>query len=292
MTPYITPELLQTADTGIDWSSLVPGHTGDAVALAEQTRICWVATSMADTYCNQTLRATLDTEEVYAPDDRAPILPSGVCRIQLSRWPVIAVAQVQYWLLSTPNPTPQTIPPGNYRVRNASPDIASAAGAFAIDILPGYITWLGGRGGYVVQVQYTNGWPHSGLTANVSAGATNLPVDDCTGMQNGTVLTLVDGGSTEQVTVASASAVTGPGTLTLQSPTVFAHAAGVMATALPAVVMQSCVDFAVYVAMTRGVSSVQIPPMHGVEGTGVKGGPDMALLDEAYARLSPFRRVL
>ena len=57
----------------------------------------------------------------------------------------------------------------------------SAEGSQAIIVGGGYINWQYGRNGWAILVSYLNGWPHSSLTSAVAAGATSLPVNDCTG---------------------------------------------------------------------------------------------------------------
>ena len=289
-TPYITPAMLLQADTGIDWSTIVPGHTNDSVTDAEQANICWRATETADLFCNQVLRATLDAETVDAPGERAVLLPNGTARLFLSRWPVIYLASVQVAISDFP-PTWNSLPPGSYRVRNLSTDTVSGAGAYSIDIAPGYVSWMGGRYGYQIQVEYINGWPHASTTASALAGATSLVIDDVTGFLAGQEFTIYDGANTERLVVASASSQSGPGTVTLVGPTAYAHAAGVLATALPAAIQQACIYIATYIALTRGATAVAIPPVRGLTESG-QGKPDRWLMDEAERRLQPYRRVV
>jgi hypothetical protein len=41
--------------------------------LAEQTNICWRASGIIDNYCNQVLRATVDTEYLSGPNYRVTV---------------------------------------------------------------------------------------------------------------------------------------------------------------------------------------------------------------------------
>lgn len=290
MTPYVTPTVLVNADTGIDWATLIPGKpVNDPSVLAEQARICWAATEMSDSYCNQILRATQDTQHNDAPDDRATLQPNGWLRVWLDRWPVLSIVNVQVALKVAPL-TYSTVPVTSCLIRGNSTDLASGAGAYTIEIAPGYVDWSNGRGGYDVQVQFQNGWPHAGLSAAVLAGATTVPVDDCTGM-NGQTVTIYDGANTETVAVTAASATTGPGTLTLNAALAFDHAKGTIISGLPSTVQQAAIYLASYVAMTRGTTALALPAVHGLDPAG-KGGGDAALLEEGYALLNPFRRVI
>lgn len=289
--PYITPAILTQADTGISWSTLVKGHANDAVTTAEQANICWRATEIADQYCNQVLRATMDTETLDAPSERVALLPNGICRIPvLARWPVIAINQVQVSLSNFP-PEWATLDPSQYRVRNASTDTVSGAGAYGMDIAPGYVSWFGGRYGYQIQVQYTNGWPHATTTATSATGDTALSVDDTSGVLAGTKLTIYDGANTEDVTVSSATAVSGPGTVTLSTGTQYAHASGVLATALPSAIQQACIYIATFEALTRGATAIAIPAVRGMSKA-ESGKPDPWLMEEAELILDKFKRVI
>lgn len=309
LTPYVTPELLINAPTGISWSTIPPGRdVTPAQHTAEQLNICMRSTAWADSYCNQVLRATIDTEQVFGPDIRTTIENStGMGRIILQRWPVLQIQAVQ---ISPAGAFPRQftkLPAGFWDIDRPvvglfGTNIASAAGegGQAIVIAPGYLNWALGRKGYVIQTTYVNGWPHTSLTAAVAIGASTLPVDDCTGWApftagtSGATGVIYDSGSQEVLQCTASSATSGAGTITLQSPVQFAHAAGTMVSALPASIIQACILFSASQALTRGATSTtvhSIPGQGATSGTAGVSGPS-SLAKQAELLLDPFRRVM
>lgn len=274
---------------------------------AEQLNILGRATSRCDNYANQVLRATLDYEDVYGPDFRATIMTgSGNGRILLSYWPVVAITSVQ---VAASNPAGRqwvTIPSGDYvpevpaqSAYGATAPSSAVNGGQAILIPPGYLNWANGRNGWVVRVQYVNGWPHTSLTAAVDAGATTLPVDDCTGWavtnawgQTGNPGLFYDSGYQETVQVTAASATSGPGNLTVKAGTGYAHAAGTILTTLPQSVIDAMILFSAAQALQRGATSTTV---HAIPG-GAGGGGSLGTISEYIAAgemlLHPFRRTI
>src|SRR5215472_16022717 len=106
LAPYVTPQILTQAPLGISWNSIpFGGQVTTEQRTAEQINICAGATAWADGYCNQTMRATLDTEFLSGPDYYANLQPAaGNIRLILSRWPVMNVVSVSV----SPNTFPQT----------------------------------------------------------------------------------------------------------------------------------------------------------------------------------------
>src|SRR5690242_18311332 len=95
-TPYITPDILQSAPTGISWNTIPVPRADPRVNLEELTRICNRASSLCDLAANQPLRATLDSENLSGPDFRVTLNNhTGITRVQLSRWPVLAIISAQ-----------------------------------------------------------------------------------------------------------------------------------------------------------------------------------------------------
>jgi len=305
-TPYVTPELLLAAPTGISWATIPSRNATPAQQQAEQLNLCMRATAMVDAYCNQVLRATIDVETLRGPGFRLTSGGNGNARAVLSRWPVtqvlagqVAVNSLPYQWTAIPAQymAPEVPPIGVY---GTSAPSSAADGGQAIQIGGSYVSWLNGRGGYVLQVTYLNGWPHAGLTAPAAAGAEELQVDDCTGWApvtvggQGAAGTVFDSGAQELVTCTAASAVSGPGTLTLASPLVYAHTPGVgpgvgiVVSALPQQIQWAAINFAAAQALTRGATSTTVQTMGGQAGGGGKGPEDLA--GEAELFCHPFRR--
>jgi hypothetical protein len=273
-----------------------------------------------DGYCNQILRATTDVELAHGPDYRVTVGPAagghsrspywGVqgpsnARIILSRWPILQVVQVQ---VCPNNVWPRvftTLPAGLAEperppidVFGSSAPTGEAAAGQAILVAPGYIDWSYGRNGYVIQVQYTNGWPHCSLTSYVAAGVTSLPVNDCTGwavttysgLYAGATGTVKDSGSQEAVHVTASSVTAGPGNLTLSAATAYPHQAGTIVTTLPAGVEQACIYFAAAEALTRGATSTTIHAVGG--GAQSSDSGSRALIEEGELLIHAYKRTI
>ena len=285
LTPYVTPAIVTQAPTGIDWSSIPPGGVRSGVTAqqskAELANICQRATALVDGVCRQPLRATIDTLPLYGPGVRVGV-PRG-CGNQpvtliMTRWPVLEVVSVQY----APNCLPyvwSTVPSGLavpakpvVGLYGSSAPPATGEGGQAVKLAAGYVDWRYGPEGFAVLTQYVNGWPHSGLTAPAVQGATALQVDDCTGWvitapfpgaATGAPCTVYDAGGQEVSQVTTASATSGPGTLTLASPLAYEHAAGVMVSTLPQTVVWAAILFCCEQALERGATAMTLPDVPG-----------------------------
>lgn len=308
--PYLSLKALVSAPTGISWSTIPPNKNAtDADRQAAQIDILTRATARCDGYVNQVLRATLDTEQLTGPDFRITVqVGSGNGRIILARWPILQIVSVQ---VSPNRAFPRqwtTIPVGQWDIEvppipllNSVSPAASADGGQAILIPPGYVNWCYGRNGWVVRIQYVNGWPHASLIAQAQAQATTIDVDDCTGWaitgefgQVGAAGILYDFGAQETVQVTKASATSGTGTLTLASPLQYEHDAGCMVTTMPQQVPDAMILFSAAEALMRGATSTTIHQLPGgAGGTSGGGSPkptDYIKMGECL--LAPFRRTI
>lgn len=307
--PYVTPPILTTAPTGISWSTIPPGRTvTDAQRAAAQLDICMRATAMADAYCNQVLRATLDTEALSGPNYKVTIQNgTGNGRVVLQRWPILQIVSVQ---VAPNNVFPRqwtTVPAGMYDIERPVVGLfgtAAASGAGeggqSILVAPGFINWCNGRNGVWVKVQYVNGWPHCALTQPASPGDTTLHVDDCTGWgvtsemlgTTGVTGVIYDQGAQEVAQATATSVVAGPGTVTLATGVTYAHAVGTLYSSLPQSIMWAVTLFGAAQALTRGATAttVQAIPGGGGSTAGAHGPVDLA--SEAELLLDPFRRVV
>lgn len=301
------------APTGASWEIIPePGASPQAVE-AEVTNVCWRATSIVDTYCNQVLRATADTEFLTGPGAPRVGTQWGSCNglLVMRRWPVTQVLAI---LTSSNRSFPRSwtaVPAGQYEVEhpliNSVTDTAAATvpdGGWSIVVAPGYIPplWQRGRNSTRVQVSYINGWPHTSLTAPALAGASTLQVDDVTGWAGASGF-VYDGASTEPTSVTSVAATTpvtlpngagtvqaGPGTITLSSPLTFGHAAGTMVSALPANVIWATALAAASQSLESGIMAITVQSLPGTESEGGHGVTD--LQTEYELLLEPFRRVV
>jgi len=275
---------------------------------AEQINICARATAWADGYCNQTMRATLDTEFLSGPDYYANLQPAtGNIRLILSRWPVMNVVSVSV----SPNTFPQSftaLPAGFFRpevpvigVLGSSAPTGSGQGGQAI-IISGQAGggWFLGRNGYLFQVTYINGWPHTQLTANATAGSSTITVDDCTGwgisdFTGGAVgaAGVIYDNQQESAHVNSATATSGPGTLTLSAPLNFNHESGTLFSAMPGTIQWACALYSASIALTRGATATAVHTT-SAGSAGTSSGPKTAdeLIIEAELLLDSYRRVI
>lgn len=302
-TPYVTPEMLRSAPTGISWGTIPKRDATASAQRAEMLNMCQRATSAVDTQCNQVIRATIDTEQLTGPDFRITVpTGSGVARIMLSRWPVLYVTGGQ---IAPTNQFPRSwtsIPANMFDV--ATPIIGiygtnspsdAGDGGNAVLLAPGIINWANGRNGCTLRTTYVNGWPHAGLTADVVAGATSILVDDCTGWGpvevngQGATGSIRDGENQETVTCVSTSVTSGPGTIELATPLVNDHSSGVVVTTIPGNIEWATILYASAQALTRGATSTGVQSVSpGPTGgsTGAQALRDHAdKLCRAYARV-------
>lgn len=310
-TPYITPEVLLNAPTGASWEIVPePGADSEAQA-AELTAICWRATSIVDTYCNQVLRATVDTEPLTGPGARVGLIPgTDITRLVMKRWPVTQILAIATSPARSFPRVWSVVPTGQYDIEhpliNSLTDTASATtpdGGWSIVVAPGYVPprWQCGRNSTRVQVSYTNGWPHTSLTQPAAAGATVLHVDDVTGFA-GAQAFVYDGAVTEPVAVLSATATTplqlpngvgtaqtGPGTITLATGLANPHGTGVVVSSLPANVIWAAALAAASQALEAGITGLTVASTPGAESEGGHGVED--LVTEYEVLLQPFRRI-
>lgn len=310
-TPYITPAMLQNAPTGVSWSIIPKPRATGQEQFEEQLNVCWRATSMVDTYCNQVLRATIDTEELSGPGAPRVGIQRGTCNglLVMRRWPVTQVLAIQTALNRVFPRTWMQVPNGMFEIEhpliNVATDMAAASGpdgGASILVAPGYINWCEGRNGWRLMVSYTNGWPHAGFTQDVAANATVLHVDDVTGWA-GTSGFIYDGALTEQVSVLSVAATsplplpngagtarTGPGTVTLSAPLVNSHTHGTVVSALPANVLWATVLAAAAQALESGIDAITIQNLPGSQTVGGHGVEELQMQYELL--LEPFRRII
>lgn len=305
-TPYVSAEMLMAAPTGISWATV--GGDGcstptQAERLAEVSNICARASAMADSYCNTTLRATLDSEVLTGPGDfRFQIQRNGRARLLLSRWPVLSVVGGQ-WSPSASFPAEWTaIPASMYRPErpvigtygSTAPN-GSGDGGQAVVLAPGIVNWGWGRGAFDVETSYINGWPHCSLVEAPAVGATSIHVDDVTGWLGATGVMKSNGGQeaalVTAVTPDTVGAITGPGVLTLGNPLFYEHTRGTIFTTLSGAIEQAVIMLCVSQALIRGATATTVQALPGSRSSSGSRGPD-DLIMEAKGLLAPYNRVI
>lgn len=310
-TPYITPTMVMSAPTGIAWTMIPDPESTEPEVLAEATNICWRATSIVDTYCNQTLRSTVNNESLQGPGAPRVGIQQGTCngKLVMRRWPVTQVLAIQKSLNRSFPRSWSTVPSTQYEIEfpliNAATDTAATDGpdgGSSILLAPGVINDWYGRNGWRILVSYLNGWPHASLTAAAAAGVTSVSVDDVTGFAGASAF-VYDGADTEQLAVSSATATaplalpngagvaqSGPGTLTLTVPLSYGHGAGAVLSSLPANVLWATVLAASTQALESGIEALAIQSVPGTETTGGHGVEQLQMQYELL--LDPFKRIV
>lgn len=307
-TPYVTPDMIVNAPTGISWNIIPFPKATQSAQTAEQMNMCVRATGLVNSYCNQVLKATADTERLNGPDFRLTIeQDTGNARLMLSRWPITEVLQIAV----SPNTFPrswQVVPAGYYEVErppigvyNTTSPTAAGDGGQSILLSSGYVNWCNGRMGFTTSSTYTNGWPHTSLTAPATAGDTVLNVDDVTAYA-GAAATIFDGSQTEYITVNTVTANTpftlpyggtapvGPGTITLATPISYDHATGIVVSSLPQDIIWATILATTVQALEAGITAVSVQNLPGSQTTGGMG--ILSLQKEYQEILNPYRRVI
>ena len=291
--------------TGISWQTIPNRQATPAEQLAEQYNICARATGFVDTAAGQILRATITTEQLKGPGTtRFQIDSIGNATLILARSPILSILGGQ--CAPAIPPLQWTTIPANMYVVDSPPLSAYATGLPAdagefgqsVTLGGGYVSTWNGRGGYFLQTQYVNGWPHCSLTTASIAGATSIQVDDCTGWgppagatqgASGTVYDPGGGGQQETATVLTASAAQGPGTLTLATALTWPHSTGILYSALPEQLQWASILFGVAQALTRGATATT-PQTISPAGVSTGSGAD-ALMKAAKLMVRDFKRI-
>lgn len=301
--PYVSPQMLVAASTGISWATIPDRNSTVDQQISEQFNICMRATAMVDQYCNQPLRATIDTEQFTGPGEfRVQNQPTGVTRLLTSRSPITAVLGGRVSSAAAFPRSWNSIPANQFE-----PEIAligvygttapgnSGGGGQAILMAPGNCTWLFGRLSSRIEVTYLNGWPHASLTVAASPGDTTLAIDDITGWLGAAGILYGQALQETIVVVAvapnTAGAVSGPGVVTLATALVFPHQVGDIVSSLPGSVIQATILYCVVQALTRGATSTAVQSLGGTSsGSGGLSASDLETSAQTY--IHAYRRVI
>ncbi len=303
-TPYVSQGYLTSYPTGLNWnqvSGIKSPTAGQITAILGN--IAWTASRQVDNIAEQTIRASVYTEQLPAPGARCAVPSSGVAQFLTSFFPVTAVLAANVSYGAGPPYQYQPIPLVNlsplesdYSPYGTTAPGMATGGMNQVLVGGGYVSWSNGRHGQTVQITYMAGWPHSGLTEAYLAGVSSIHVDDVTGM-NGAQLTIPDvTNGREFVTVSSVTADTtgtltpqGPGTLTLSAPTLYPHPAGELVTGIPDPIMEATVWLCVSAALSRSAQAVTAPPQQGRQiSSGAKSMDEYIMRAEEL--ISPYRR--
>jgi len=283
--PYLTLEEYKSAPTAIDFDNLVWNSQDPDVQDAELRNVIGRASSWADTYCNQVLGATYETEQ-----QRTRITPSdGSIRLHPRFSPIVALTDFNY----------------GYPTNMASLGDCSIAWIEEQEIIipnaqlgnwtsQGPLSFGSYNGGYqneiFVRYTYVAGFTNTVIAVPSAVGDTQFIVQDGTGITAGQMLNIYDGGNTELVTVAN-NYVFGSTTVPVTRPMVFAHDIDTSVSALPPAIKEAVILITTAFLKVRGDSSMtmQVSTLPTVQMPGAdKYGDELAL---AARLLSSYRRI-
>lgn len=282
-TPYLTLYEFKNAPTSIDIDNLVFDSQDPDVQDSELMNVIARASSWIDTYCNQVLAATYETEQQrsrYSPQD-------GSIRFHPRYNPVVALTEFNYGypptLMSLGDCSIAWIEDQEVIVPNATLGTWTSQGPLQFGIAGGT------RNEVFLNYTYVAGYANTTIDV-AEAGELSLTVHSGTGILAGQMLKIYDGQYSENVTVAN-TYVFGSTTVPITRPLVYDHAPTVAISALPPAVKEACILVTTAFLKTRGDSSMTMQ-VTTAPGTSLPNadsvGQEIAL---AQQLLLPFRRV-
>jgi hypothetical protein len=282
--PYLTLDEFKNAPTAIDIDNLVFNSTDPDVQDSELTNVITRASSWIDTYCNQILSATTETEQ-----QRTRVRPDGTLRWHPNNAPIIAVTAISYG-----------VDPNNLAVCQ-DPSVCwleAQQVIFPYSTIGLSYSSQGPLGlGFpstpqqevFLRYTYVNGYVNT-VIVSATAAASSLTVINATGITAGQQLKIYDGMNSENVTVASTYTF-GSLTVPLVSPLVYSHSANVSISALPAAIKEAAILVTTAMLKVRGDNAMVMavtsaPSVIAPEAQHI--GSDM---DLAMNLLKPYRRI-
>lgn len=284
--PYLTTTEYRNAPTAIDIDNLVFNSIDPEAQDNELANVIARASSWVDTYCNQVLGATYETET-----QRSRISPDGTIKFHPRYSPIIALTDFWYGNPST----------NLYQAQDCS--VAWIENSQIIFPYANLSTTFTSQGpiqfgfpstqGAVVYLKYTyvNGYPND-LIVTATQGATSLTVKTGVGITAGDHLKIYDGIYSENVTVAS-NYVFGSSTVPVTSPLLYSHSAGVSISSLPPAIKEATILATTAMLKVRGDSSLTmavgtLPSQATTPQVQASINDDMSM---AIALLAPYRRI-
>lgn len=278
MAMYLTVQEFRNAPTAIDCNSLVPGGTV-AQNDAELTNIIRRASSWVNQLCKMpTLEASSNTETKEVCLNNA-----GVLRIHPNMVPIISLADSIKYKVTPNSPwVPLSIAATMvfdryFMITNLIESITFPNTSYRTP----YAKWNMKNSPIIIQYTYVNGYPNTVLTEDCLYNTNTIKVKSVTGMVNQT-LTIYDGDRSEDVVISS---VVGD-VVTLKSPMIFGHTAGIAVSALPDSVKQATILLAAYLINERGSLSISMGEQ-SMQGLKHSIGTDVSIAKEM---LRPFVR--
>ena len=282
---YLTLQEYKSAPTAIDYSNLVAGGTS-AQQDAELTAVIQRASSFIDIYVNQPLIAQNFTEQ-----SRTRINQEGFLILSPDYNNVVALNSLSYGVVPT---NLVTVPAASllncwfeksqiiYPLSQLGLTYSSQ-GPLSFGFPPST------RSRIYASYNYTAGYCN-GLISAATAGQTSFTMIDPIGLTAGTVVTIYDGASTEQV-VVSPTYTYGSSTVNITTSLAYTHASGVSVGNMPQAIKQAAILVTTDFLKVRGDNSLTMAvTTRANSGPSVQDiiGSDLALAKEL---LAPFRRM-
>ena len=247
--PYLTLEEYKAAPTAIDLDNLVFDSQDPEVQDNELRNVIARASSWMDTYCNQVLGATVETEQ-----QRSRYSTDGSIRFHPRFSPIVALTEFNYGyptnMASLGDCSIAWIEDMEIIIPNAQLGTWTSQGPLSFG------SYNGGPGNQLfLNYTYVAGYTNTTLAVAPIVGATSLTVQNGTGIIAGQMLTLYDGMYTELVTVASTYTF-GSTTVPITRPLVNAHSIGSSLSALPPAIKQAAILVTTAMLKVRGDSSM------------------------------------
>jgi hypothetical protein len=246
--PYLTLNEYKSAPTAIDLDNLVFDSQDPDVQDAELTNVIARASSWIDTYCNQVVGATLETET-----QRSRISTDGSIRLHPRFSPIVALTNFNYGyptnMASLGDCSIAWIEDQEIIIPNAILGSWTSQGPLSFG------SYNGGPSNQVfLKYTYVAGYTNTTIVL-AEVGAKVLTVADGTGIIAGQDLTIYDGMNTEYVTVAN-TYVFGSTTVPLTSALTSNHNAGTSISALPPAIKEAAILITTAFLKVRGDSSM------------------------------------
>lgn len=283
-TPYLTIDEYKNAPTAIDIDNLVSNSQDPDAQNAELANVIARASSWIDTYCNQVLGASKETET-----QRTRIRPDGTIRFHPRYNPIIALTNFQFGTNFT---SLITYPDCSLSWIESSEIIVPYAWAYINYSSQGPLEFGLPSSPYsevFLKYTYINGYTNTTIIEAIE-GETTLTVKDPIGITAGQMLKIYDGFKSENVRVAD-SYVFGSPIVPLDAPLFYDHTPGVSISALPPAVKEAAILATTGMLKVRGSRSMTmvVGTRPGEAQPDTQNiGSDMSM---AMDLLKPFRRI-
>lgn len=247
--PYLTLEEYKNAPTAIDLDNLVFNSQDPEAQDAELRNVIARASSWMDTYCNQVLGATVETEQ-----QRSRMSTDGSIRFHPRFSPIVALTEFNYGyptnMASLGDCSIAWIEDQEIIIPNAQLGTWTSQGPLSFG------SYNGGPSNQIfLNYTYVAGYANTFVSTPSAVGATSLVVKNGTGVVAGQMLQVYDGLNTENVTVAS-TYVFGSNTIPVVTPMLYAHDVETAVSALPPAIKQAAILVTTAMLKVRGDSAM------------------------------------